>query len=448
MPEQQIVHVGDVIESQKSSWFQRSLIFWIAATMVIEGNDNQVVGFAAPLMIRDLHIDKASFGPVFGIGLFGYMLGALALSALGDRVGRRRLVIAGAVVFGVFTAATAYAGSLASILPIRFCAGIGLGCAIPNAIALMAEYAPRSTRATRIALMFVAYTLGSALGGLVAAWLVPRFGWASVFQVGGWSGIALAAVLYFTLPESVRFLAVRRSRTGELAATLARLDPQLQIGPQTQFVADESNEPGVPVKHLFLEGRAPKTVLLWLAFIASQMTLIFLTSWLPTVIHQNGISLRDAEITVALLQTGGAVGSIVFGRLLDRVGIVAVAAGYLLALPFVVGIGSASGAGLLMALATMTGFCIAGGQAGINALSGTIYPTAIRSTGAGWAFGIGRTGSIIGPVIGGVLLGLGLPTPQLFLFAAAPPLCAAIALFLLNRVVGRFAADSAGAPRD
>ena len=136
-------------------------------TMVIEGNDNQVVGFAAPLMTQDLHIDNASFGQVFGIGLFGYMLGALTLSAVGDRIGRRRLVIAGAVVFCVFTIATAYASTLFSILPIRFCAGIGLGCAIPNAIALMAEYAPKSTRATRIALMFVAYTIGSALGGLL-----------------------------------------------------------------------------------------------------------------------------------------------------------------------------------------------------------------------------------------------------------------------------------------
>ena len=89
MPEANIVHVGDVIETQQSSWFQRNLIFWIAITMVIEGNDNQVVGFAAPLMTQALHIDKASFGPVFGVGLFGYMLGALALSAIGDRIGRR-----------------------------------------------------------------------------------------------------------------------------------------------------------------------------------------------------------------------------------------------------------------------------------------------------------------------------------------------------------------------
>jgi MFS transporter, AAHS family, 4-hydroxybenzoate transporter len=445
MPEANIVHVGDVIETQQSSWFQRNLIFWIAITMVIEGNDNQVVGFAAPLMTQALHIDKASFGPVFGVGLFGYMLGALALSAVGDRIGRRRLVIAGAIVFGIFTIATAYCVTLSTLLPIRFCAGVGLGAAIPNAIALMAEYAPKRTRATRIALMFVAYTLGSAFGGFFAAWLMPRYGWTSVFQFGGWSGLVLAAALYFTLPESVRFLAVTHARLGELANTLKRLDPRLQIGPQTKIVADEAKEPGVPVKHLFLEHRATKTALLWLAFIANQMTLIFMTSWLPTVIHENGISLQNAVNTVSLLQLGGAVGSVAFGRVLDRLGVYALAAGFLIAIPFVVGLGSAGvSVALLMAIATMTGFFIAGGQAGINALSGTIYPTYMRSTGSGWAFGIGRTGSILGPVIGGVLLGLSLPTQYLFFFATIPVLCAAAALFFLGRVAGRFPEDGGG----
>jgi MFS transporter, AAHS family, 4-hydroxybenzoate transporter len=442
---EQIVRVSDVIEAQKSSWFQRSLIFWIAVTMMIEGNDNQVVGFAAPVMIRELHIDSASFGPVFGVGLFGYMLGALALSAIGDRFGRRRLVIAGALLFGGFTVATAYVTTLASILPIRFCAGIGLGCAIPNSVALMAEYAPARTRATRISLMFVGYTVGSALGGLAAAWLVPRYGWTSVFQLGGWSGIGLAAALYFTLPESVRFLAVTHSRQAELAATLKRLDPALEIGPQTRFVADELAQPGVPVKYLFLEGRAAKTILLWIAYIATQITLQFMTSWLPTVIHRNGISLADAEITIALLQAGGALGSIAFGWMLDRLGVHAVAAGFIVAVPVVVGIGLTGGiVPLLMALATAAGFCIAGGQSGINALGGTIYPTFMRATGSGWAFGIGRTGSILGPVIGGYLLGLSLTTPQLFAFVAAPALCAAGALFLLGYVAGRFPQDSEG----
>lgn len=437
MPGKRRIDIGQVIEAQKSSWFQWSLIFWIAIAMVIEGNDVQVPGYAAPSMIPALHIDKAAFGSIFGLGFVGYMLGALLLSTLGDRFGRRRLVIAGVLVFGVFTVAGAYATTFEEALALRFIASIGLGGAIPSAIALMAEYAPSGVRATRVALMFVAYTIGSALGGFVAARWLPGHGWPIVFAIGGWSAIVLGLLLVFTLPESARFLMVTQGRTQELAAILRRLDPTLEIGADTEFYSTEEKQSGVPVKHLFLEGRAAKTIFLWIAYIANLMTLTFMVSWLPTVIHGNGLSLEVAEITTGLLQGGGAIGSLAFGWLLDRRGVIAVALGFLVAAPVVAALGSAGHApALLMALASLAGFLVAGGQAGINALSGTIYPTYMRATGSGWAFGIGRIGSIVGPVVGGFLLSLGLATPKLFLFVAAPALCSCVALFLLRRVAG------------
>jgi MFS transporter, AAHS family, 4-hydroxybenzoate transporter len=153
------VDLGRVIEDQRASWFQRSLIFWIAIAMMIEGNDNQVSGYAAPATIQALHIDPASFGTVFGASLFGYTLGALALGAAAHRLGRRRVVIVGCFVFGLFTLIAAYATTLRELLILRFIAGVGLGAAVPSSVALMAEYAPHASRATRIALMFVAYTM-------------------------------------------------------------------------------------------------------------------------------------------------------------------------------------------------------------------------------------------------------------------------------------------------
>jgi MFS transporter, AAHS family, 4-hydroxybenzoate transporter len=430
--------LGRVIENQRAGWFQKSLMFWIALTMVIEGNDNQVAGYAAPAMIQALHIDRARFGAVFGLGLLGYMAGALVLGAAADRLGRRRLVIAGAFCFGVFTLATAYVDSLRAILALRFLAGIGLGAAVPSSVALMAEYAPKSARATRVALMFVAYTIGAALGGLAAAWLIPRFGWQGVYELGGWSGIVLALCLAFTLPESARFLLVNQDRLPRarerLARIVRRLDPTVTA---TRFVSDDTAEPGVPVRHLFTDGRTPRTLLLWTAYAGTQMTLVFMTSWLPTVIHQGGLSLTQAEITTTLLQAGGAVGSFAFGRLLDRRGVIALAAGFLAGAPVVALLGIADGsAPLLMLLAALAGFCISGGQAGVNALSGTIYPTHMRATGSGWAFGIGRVGSILGPIIGGVLLGLEIGPRALFLCVAVPALCVAAALLGLKRVAG------------
>ena len=441
MPDQ--LDVGRVIEDQRASWFQRSLILWLVVTMMVEGNDNQVAGYAAPAMIQALHIDRARFGAAPGITLLGYMLGALALGAAADRLGRRRVVIAGTFVFGVFTLATAYVTTLPDILILRFLAGIGLGAAVPSSVALMAEYAPAASRATRVALMFVAYTIGAALGGLIAAWLIPRFGWTCVYQVGGWSGIILGLLLYFTLPESVRFLMVTQDRGGwqrrDLVHILHRLDPALRIGVATRLVSNDPVPHGVPVRQLFLQGRAARTVLLWLAYIGTQMTLNFLTSWLPTVVHQGGLSLQQAEVTTALFQFGGAAGSLAFGRLLDRHGLVSLAVGFLIAVPVVAALGIAGGSAmLLMGLAAAAGFCIPGGQAGVNALSGTIYPTYMRATGTGWAFGVGRIGSILGPVIGGVLLALDLPSPLLFFCVAAPALCVAITLLLMRRVAGNY----------
>jgi MFS transporter, AAHS family, 4-hydroxybenzoate transporter len=225
----------------------------------------------------------------------------------------------------------------------------------------------------------------------------------------------------------------------KLARILHQLAPDIRIGPGTRLYSEDVARPGVPVKLLFLEGRATRTVLLWIAYIGTQMTLTFLTSWLPTVMHQGGLSLEQAEITTSLLQFGGAAGSIGCGRLLDRHGLIGLTAVFLIGVPVVAVLGTAGASvGSLMALASVIGFCIPGGQAGVNALSGTIYPTYMRSTGAGWAFGIGRIGSILGPVIGGVLLELDLPLPKLFLFVAAPALCAAIALLVMRVVAGNY----------
>src|SRR5271170_6645383 len=207
------IDVGRLIEEQKFGWFQATLMFWICAFMFIEGYDMQVVGYAAPAIIKAWHSDKAAFGVVFGAGLGGFMLGATVLGNLGDRFGRKRMIVAGSVLFGLFTLASAWAEGLTSLLVLRTIAGIGLGGSIPNAIALMTEYAPVKVRATRVGIMFIGYTIGSALGGFIAGQLIPDYGWPSVFVVGGILPIMLALGAAFALPESVRFLMLKRGRT-------------------------------------------------------------------------------------------------------------------------------------------------------------------------------------------------------------------------------------------
>ena len=429
------IDVGIVMEGQGFGRFQAGLMFWICTFMFIEGYDMQVVGYAAPAIIKAWHSDKAAFGGVFGAGLGGFMLGATLLGNLGDRLGRKRLIVAGSLLFGVFTLASAYATSLTELLVLRTCAGLGLGGSIPNAIALMTEYAPAKVRATRVGIMFIGYTVGSALGGVIAAQLMPAYGWQSVFVVGGVLPLAIGVLSIFVLPESVRFLMLKRGRTDLVLPLLRRVRPDLALRDDATFSLQEEHQPGLPVKQLFAGARAAMTSLLWLAYAANMVSLHFLTSWLPTVVADSGVPLAHAVIATALLQAGGGVGSLIVGRLLDRIGPRGIVAAFLVAVPCVAALGHVgTDETPLMILVTVAGLCIIGGQTGINALSGTLYPTYMRSTGTGWAFGMGRFGSILGPVIGGQLIALGLPLGTLFATAAAPILVSAGALFFLGRL--------------
>ena len=223
MSQSKEVDIEALIEGQKFGWFRAWVLFWSCVLMFFEGYDMQATAYAAPSIIQAWHINKANFGSVFGLGLFGYMIGATLLSNLADRIGRKPVIIGGAFLFGVFTLATAFASSLSALLALRFIAGIGLGGSIPTVIALAVEYTPSRRRARIISVLWVGYAIGGATGGFVAARLIPQFGWASVFYVGGIVPIALAAVLTFTLPESVYFLALTRNRSKKVGAILARL---------------------------------------------------------------------------------------------------------------------------------------------------------------------------------------------------------------------------------
>jgi AAHS family 4-hydroxybenzoate transporter-like MFS transporter len=431
----QTIDVASVIENRKVGWFQVGVVAWACAIMFVEGYDMQVLPYAAPAIIKAWHVNRAYFGPVFGFGLFGYMLGATLLSNLGDQLGRKKMVIGGGLLFGAFTLGVAYTSSLAGLLVLRFMAGIGLGASIPSAIALAAEYVPSRIRATTISIMFIGYILGSTAGGFIAARFIPVFGWPVVFYIGGIAPIVLSFTLIFALPESVRFLALKKTRPDRLASILAKLAPDQIFDPDAQFVLREENSGGLPVKHLFTEGRALMTSMLWFAVAASLIGHTFLTSWLPTVLVGGGMSLSHAVMAGALLQAGGAVGSLLIGWFLDNRGITTIAVAFAIAVPLVVFVGSAHRSDALMMTAVfLIGIGMLGGQVGLNAISGTIYPTYIRSTGAGWALGVGRVGSILGPVIGGVLISWNQPSSSLFIYAAIPLLCCAGATYLLGRV--------------
>jgi MFS transporter, AAHS family, 4-hydroxybenzoate transporter len=423
------VNVQELIDSRKLSWFQVLVTALCALIVFIDGFDTQAIGYVAPAIVRSWHVNRAALTPVFSAGLFGLMLGALAFGPIADRIGRKPVLVFCTLFFGVMALLTTTANSVTSLTILRFVTGLGLGGAMPNAIALTTEYSPRRIRATLVMIMFGGFSLGAFLGGVAAANLMAHFGWKSVFVVGGIAPLLLLPFIAVLLPESIRYLVVQGKSGERVASILHRIDPAASIPADASFTVEEHKTRGFVVRQLFAEGRGPFTLLMWVVFFMSLLDLYFLTSWLPTIIHDAGISESRAVLITSTYQAGGCAGALLLGQLFDRFSpFVMLAFTYLAASVFVLLIGIAGVSTVPLVLTVFgAGFCVVGGQIGANALTANSYPTAIRSTGVGWALGIGRIGSIIGPAIGGLLLSLRWPMRQIFLVAAVPVLIAALA---------------------
>jgi AAHS family 4-hydroxybenzoate transporter-like MFS transporter len=400
------------------------------------GFDVQAMGYVAPALAPDLGIPSAEMGRILGAANFGVLIGSLVFTMVGDRLGRRPVLIGATLFFAVLTLLTARAQSAQELLILRFIAGIGMGSIIPNATALIGEYSPRRSRVTLMMNITVGFTAGAAIGGFIAAWLIPTFGWRSVFYFGGTVPLVIAALMFFWLPESLQFMVVRSRNLEKVGRWLKQIDPTLNVAPSTRYVAQETSKAGAPFRHLLTEGRTPVTLLLWLINFMNLLNLYFLAGWLPTVIRQEGYSTSAAVLVTTALQVGGTIGTFGFAWLIARFGFTPVLTGsFAIACLSIAAIGSQSvlaAAPLLTVVVFVAGWCVVGGQPGLNALAATYYPTYMRSTGVGWALGVGRIGAIVGPVLGGQLIALRWPSERLFFAAAFAALISALAMFTMR----------------
>ena len=431
------IDVAAFIDAQPVGGFQIRLLLTCAAVLFLDGFDTQAIGYVAPALAKEWGLSKGSLGPVFSAGLFGLMIGALVFGPLADRIGRRKIIIFSTLAFGIGTLATSVIDDVDSLLAIRFLTGLGLGGAMPNAVAMTSEFSPRRRRATMVMIMFCGFSVGAALGGFLAAALIPQFGWRSVFVVGGVAPLLLVPILALRLPESVRFLALTGRAHERVAELLGFISPRAVFAPATQFVVHEAELAGIPVLHLFRDGRTLVTLLLWVVFFMSLLDLYFLSNWLPTVLNDLGASVSEAAAIGSMLQVGGVVGTFALGSIIDRFSFRALALVYFIAVFAVGAIGQLGHSAVFVTMAIFAaGFCIVGGQIAANALAATFYPTSVRATGVGWALGIGRVGSIIGPLVGGALLIAKWSPGSVFMAAACAALCAAVAAFSLSRLAG------------
>lgn len=429
------INISDLIDRSPIGSLQVATFGLCLLCLVMDGFDVQALGYVAPEIVRAWKISNASLGPVFGASNFGVLVGSLVFSMIADRIGRRPILIGATLFFGAMTIAAARADSVAELLALRFVGGIGLGCIIPNATALVGEFSPRRMRGALMMIIGgVGFTGGAAIGGFIAAWLIPAFGWRSVLYFGGAVPLAIAVAMCLWLPESLQFLVLRRKRREQVGQSLARIDPTIAIGPSTEYVVPEENKSGVPVVHLFHEGRGPVTILLWIINFMNLLNLYFLASWMPTVVRDAGHSASTAVLAGTALQVGGTIGTVGLAWLIARLGFTQVLGTSFGIACLAIGMIGQPGLslGALFVLVFTAGWCVVGGQPGINALAGTYYPTYLRSTGVGWGLGIGRAGAIVGPVLGGQFMALKWTTRDIFLAAAVPALISTVAMWSLR----------------
>ncbi|PRD38617.1 UNVERIFIED_CONTAM: benK [Trichonephila clavipes] len=425
------VNINETIDNSKFSLFHWKVLVWCLLIIIFDGYDLVIYGVALPLLMQQWSLTAVQAGLLASAALFGMMFGAMIFGTLSDRLGRKKTIMICVTLFSGFTFLGAFATNPVEFAILRFIAGLGIGGVMPNVVALMTEYAPKKIRSTLVAIMFSGYAIGGMTSALLGAWLVKDMGWQIMFLIAGIPLLMLPIIWKF-LPESLAFL-IKSGKEEQAKQIINKLLPTRDIHQNTQLVFNENIHHEAPVKALFQDGRAFSTFMFWIAFFMCLLMVYALGSWLPKLMLQAGYSLGASMLFLFALNIGGMVGAIGGGALADRFHLKPVITSmFVIGAAALILLGFNSPQIVLYSLIALAGAATIGSQILLYTFVAQFYPTTVRSTGMGWASGIGRIGAIIGPVLTGALLTFELPHQMNFLAIAIPGVIAAFAIFLVN----------------
>ncbi len=421
------VDVHDIIDNARFNRFHWLVVCLCSLLLIFDGYDLFIYGVVLPVIMKEWGLTPLEAGALGSYALFGMMFGALVFGTLADRIGRKKGIAICFVLFSSATVLSGFASTPTEFGIFRFLAGLGCGGLMPNVVALMNEYAPKRLRSTLVAVMFSGYSLGGMLSAGLGIYMLPRFGWEAMFFAAAVPLLLLPVILWY-LPESVGFL-VRQGRGEQARALLNKVDPSRQLSAADELVMTDVKGKSASVLELFREGRGVRTFSLWLAFFCCLLMVYALGSWLPKLMANAGYSLGSSLSFLLALNFGGMAGAILGGWLGDRFNLSKVVVVF-----FAVSVASISLLGfktpmpVLHTLIFIAGATVIGTQILLYATAAQFYGLSIRSTGLGWASGIGRNGAIVGPLLGGALLGINLPLQLNFIAFAVPGVIAALAM--------------------
>lgn len=424
------INVADAIQETKFNKFHFWLLFWSCFIITFDAYDLIVYGSVVPKIIEEWAISPVQAGTIGSYGPLGMMIGAISFGILADKFGRKNVLILSVVLFSVFGFICGFAPGPTSFSISRFICGLGIGGILPNLIALITDYAPRTKRNTMVSIAMCFFSIGGMLAAFLAMFMIPRFGWQSTYWV------AIIPIVFIPMMSKYIYdspaVLLLKGRKKELQSVISKVNNSITITEFTEFEVHQEKQTGSPVIALFKNNRALGTLMIWVAFFACLLLVNIIQTWLPGFMVNAGYALNLGLAFMVAFNIGAIIGTLILGSLADKWGTKRVLIPMFIISAICLSLlGFTNNITILYLLLAITGACTMGAQNISYSFVSQYYPPLVRSTGIGLASGVGRVGAIIGPTFGGILLTLSLPIQMNFIAFAVPGVIAAIAFLFV-----------------
>lgn len=424
-------NVSSLFDGQKMTFLQYTTIILCFIMNMLDGMDVLVISFTASSISKEWGITSSALGWVFSAAVIGMTLGALFLAPLGDRIGRKKMILISAVIMGVSIFSTSFSSTVYTLVVFRFISGLGIGAMLASVSTLASEYAPNSSKDFWVTFVMGGYPIGAVFAGLVSAEIIPTYGWRAMFQFAGITTLITIPLILFFMVESLDFLVRRKPKNAlkKVNKILVKMNNKaLEVLP----VIENVGKPG-SVRTLIRGDLKIQTIMIWIAFFMAFATLYFLLSWIPKLTTAAGLSERLGIYSGTVFNVGSFIGAVVAGSLAMKFGLRKMILIFMvLAAIFMIVFGQISGSMLILIMFGLIGFGVQGGFNALYSVAARIYAPEIRTTGVGWCIGIGRFGAVIGPIIAGYLISAGITIDVNFIIFAIPCLIAGIIVYFIK----------------